>query len=154
MIRLYKPKQRDLWFRKLLLADEETMSYNRHWGGTVAFLEENWADWYNYWLIHHEGKRYYRFLRNGNGEFVGEIAYHYDEEVRGCIANVIIYAPFRRRGYGQEALTKLCRAAKIHGYPVIYDNIALDNPAVSLFLCNGFVEEYRTDEIIMLKKQL
>ena len=34
------------------------------------------------------------------------------------------------------------------------DDIAIDNPAITLFLRHGFVEEYRTDEIIMLKKEL
>ena len=32
--------------------------------------------------------------------------------------------------------------------------IAIDNPAAELFLKAGFTEEYRTDEIIMLKKEL
>ena len=34
------------------------------------------------------------------------------------------------------------------------DDIAIDNPAARLFLKAGFTEEYRTDEIIMLKKEL
>ena len=33
-------------------------------------------------------------------------------------------------------------------------NIAIDNSAIKLFLKVGFYEEYRTDEIIMLKKEL
>ena len=44
MLTLYRPKLSDLWFRQALLADEETMSYNRAWGGTIAFPEEDWAD--------------------------------------------------------------------------------------------------------------
>ena len=35
-----------------------------------------------------------------------------------------------------------------------YDDIAIDNPSITLFLRHGFVEEYRVDEIIMLKKEL
>lgn len=30
----YRPALSDLWFRRELLADEATMSYNRAWGGT------------------------------------------------------------------------------------------------------------------------
>ena len=37
---------------------------------------------------------------------------------------------------------------------VLRDDIAIDNPAVGLFLKAGFTEEYRTNEIIMLKKEL
>lgn len=36
----------------------------------------------------------------------------------------------------------------------LYDDIAIDNPAISIFLKEGFIEEYRTDEIILLKKIL
>lgn len=36
----------------------------------------------------------------------------------------------------------------------LYDDIAIDNPAISLFLNSGFVEVYRTREYIMLKKDL
>ncbi len=41
-----------------------------------------------------------------------------------------------------------------NGVSVLYDDIAIDNPSITLFLRHGFVEEYRTDEIIMLKKEL
>ena len=37
---------------------------------------------------------------------------------------------------------------------LLYDDIAIDNTAVKMFLKNGFIEEYRTSEIIMLKKEL
>lgn len=73
MIDLYIPQYEDLWFRKMFLSDEATMSYNHAWGGTIDFL---------------------------------------------------------------------------------YDNIAIDNAAIALFLKMGFIEEYRTQEIIMLKKKL
>ena len=101
-----------------------------------------------------DGKRYYRYLKNEDGQFVGEIAYHYDAEMQQEIANVMIYAKYRRRGYGGEALDLLCSAAKSNGVSVLYDDIAIDNPAVSLFLKHGFLEESRTEEIILLKKEL
>ncbi len=44
MLELYIPKQEDLWFRQRFMADEETMSYNHHWGGTIPFPETEWAD--------------------------------------------------------------------------------------------------------------
>ncbi|MCD8120489.1 MAG: GNAT family N-acetyltransferase, partial [Lachnospiraceae bacterium] len=58
------------------------------------------------------------------------------------------------KGYGRYALEELCREAKLNGIKRVYDNIALDNPSVKLFKRFGFVEEYRTDEIIMLRKDL
>lgn len=43
----------------------------------------------------------------------------------------------------------LCDAAKANGIAVLYDNIV-----IKLFLKCGFYKEYRTDEIIMLRKDL
>ena len=78
---LYTPKPEDLWFRKMFMADEATMSYNHNWGGTIPFPEEQWQDWYDYWIANPEGKRFYKYLQEeSTGEFVGEIAYHFDEE--------------------------------------------------------------------------
>ena len=42
MITPWKPEIKDLWFRQALLADPETMAYNRAWGGTIPFPEEKW----------------------------------------------------------------------------------------------------------------
>ena len=37
---LYEPKYEDLWFRQMMLADEDTMSYHRAWGGTIPWPED------------------------------------------------------------------------------------------------------------------
>ena len=155
MIALYRPERKDLWFRQQFMADEDTMSYNHAWGGTIPFPESAWEDWYDRWLIHHENKRFYRYLKDMETDaFVGEIAYHYDEERSIWLADVIVSSEFRGRGYGGEGLRLLCEAAKARGVEVLRDDIAAGNPAVGLFLKAGFTEEYRTDEIIMLRKDL
>ena len=100
------------------------------------------------------GRRFYRYLKNRDGQFVGEIAYRFDEGIQQNIADVIIYSPYRRRGYGSEALDLLCCAAKENGISVLYDDIAIDNPAIRLFLKKGFTEEYRTEEKVYLRKEL
>lgn len=154
MLALYLPRYEDLWFRQAMMADGETMSYNRAWGGTIPFPEEDWAAWYDRWIVHHEGRRFYRYLTDGADRFLGEIAYHFDGESGLCLANVIVFAKYRGQGYGSRALELLCRAARENGVARLYDDIAIDNPAIGLFLRHGFAEEYRTDEIIMLKKDL
>ena len=148
------PGIEELWFRRLMLSDEETMSYNHAWGGTIDFPEERWREWYERWVTHAGSARYYRYLRDETGRFVGEMAYHFDDEAGGYMADVIIFAEYRGRGYGGEALDMLCAAAKANGIATLYDDIAIDNPAVSLFLKHGFSEAYRTETIIMLKKEL
>ena len=153
MLRLHQPKLRDLWFRRDFMADPETMSYNHAWGGTIPFPEEKWNAWYDDWLVNHENRRFYRYLADED-TFVGEIAYHYDRDRKNYLADVIVAAQYRGRGYGGAGLRLLCEAARENGVSVLYDDIAIDNPAIRLFFAQGFTEEYRTDEIIMLKKEL
>jgi len=154
MLTLCKPRFEDLRFRQMMLADEETMSYNRAWGGTIPWPESEWKAWYDRWIVNPEGRRYYRYLKDRDSQFVGEIAYRFDDSMQQYIANVIVYFPYRRQGYGGEALDLLCRAAKDNGISVLYDDIAIDNPAVRLFFKKGFTEEYRTEEKIVLRKEL
>lgn len=153
MLKAITPALEDMWFRESLMADEETMAYNHAWGGTIPFPKEDWAEWYDYWVVNHEGKRYYRYLKDENG-FVGEIAYHYDSEYDGYVANIIIHSKYRGQGYGAQGLTLLCEAAKAAGITELYDDIAIDNTATKLFLKQGFYECCRTEEIILLKKEL
>ena len=147
MLTLVKPAFDDLWFRKNLMADEETMSYNARWGGTIPFPEEEWESWYESWVRNPGASRYYRYLMNSENEYVGEIAYHYDEFRDIYICDVIVLAQYRNRGYGTDALQQLCIAAK-------NNDIAADNPSYKLFQKNGFEIEYQNEEIVMVKRNL
>ena len=80
MLTLVKPNIDDLWFREKLMADEDTMSYNAKWGGTIPFPKEEWESWYDAWVKNPDNRRYYRYLMNSDNEYVGEIAYHYDRQ--------------------------------------------------------------------------
>ena len=79
MLTLVKPDFEDLWFREKLMADEETMSYNARWGGTIPFSKDAWESWYESWVRSPGADRYYRYLMNPENEYVGEVAYHYDK---------------------------------------------------------------------------
>ena len=35
MIELYEPQVEDLWFKKKMMGDEQTMSYNHAYGGII-----------------------------------------------------------------------------------------------------------------------
>ena len=85
---------------------------------------------------------------------MGEAAYHYDNDLNIYLADIIISARSRRHGYGKAGLEMLCEVAQKEKIPELYDNIAINNPGINLFLQCGFQEEYRTEEIIMLKKVL
>ena len=150
---LYKPELKDLWFREKFMNDPETMSYNNAWGGTIPFLEDEWEDWYDYWITNHENKRFYRYLKEG-GQFVCEIAYHLDGKRNIWVADVLVPYEYRGKGYGTQGLKLLCEAAADNGVKILHDDIAIDNPGISLFIKAGFSEEYRTEEYNMLKKEL
>ena len=153
MIELYKPQIEDLWFREKMLSDDQTMSYNHAYGGTISFPKEKWERWYNRWILEPENKQFYRYIKE-NDDFLGEVAYHYDEERRIYIADVIIYAPYRRKGYGRQALLLLCETARSNGVSVLFDDIAIDNSSITLFLKCGFVEVVRTNEYVLVRKEL
>ncbi|MCD7806334.1 MAG: GNAT family N-acetyltransferase [Lachnospiraceae bacterium] len=85
---------------------------------------------------------------------VGECAYHYNPGEQKYLIDVIIMDRFRGRGYGGYALDELCKEARRIGIKRVYDNIAIDNLSVKLFERCGFVEEYRTEEAIMRRKNL
>ena len=153
-VSLYKPDPEDLWFREAMMSDSATMSYNNAWGGTLPFPRKDWAEWYDMW-VGNPKKRFYRYIVTGKSRsFVGEAAWHYDEESGVYLADLIIFSRCRRQGFGKAGLQLLCAAAQKAGIPELYDNIAIDNPGISLFLQAGFQEAYRTEEIIMLKKTL
>lgn len=153
MLTLYRPNVEDLWFRAQMLANEQTMAYNHAYGGSISFPKAYWADWHDKWLANHDGKRFYRYVMVDD-TFVGEVAYHFDEEMQVNLADVIIDAPYRRKGYGRKALLLLCQAAKEANIHELYDNIATDNSSAALFLKCGFSVILRTEEYILVKKEL
>lgn len=155
MLKAVIPKIEEMSFRQQLLADEETMAYNAGWGGTIAFPEEKWNPWYKKWVLSSSRERFYRYLYiEEEQQYVGEIAYHFDPEIGEFLADVIVKAEYRGRGYGGTGLNLLCESAKENGLDTLCDNIALGNPSVRLFLRMGFAEKYRTRDFVMLEKRL
>lgn len=50
-ISLHIPEYSELWYRQRLLADPDTMSYNKGYSGEngcIDFPEKNWRLWYDY----------------------------------------------------------------------------------------------------------
>lgn len=153
MLHLYVPELEDLWFRERMLADAQTMAYNHSYGGTIPFPPERWEQWYRRWVCPGDGKRFYRYLRDGE-DFTGEVSYHFDSEAGIYLTDVLIDARFRRQGFGKRGLLLLCEAARANGIETLYDHIAIDNGAVKLFLECGFTEIGRSKEAVCVKKDL
>lgn len=152
---MYRPARDELDFRQRLLSDPATMAYNHASGGTIAFPPERWPEWYARWMECETGERFYRYLRReADGAFVGEVSYHYDEDLRMFLCDVLVAAQYRGFGHGGQGLALLCEAAKGNGLTQLCDNIAADNPSVALFLRAGFRELLRNDQYILVEKKL
>ncbi len=136
---LKKPDFEELCFRQKLLSDETTMQYNHAYGGTIPFPREKWKDWYQRWIAGQSPYYFYRYIVDEDtNEYVGEAAYHKEEKSGQYVCNIIIMARYRNKGHGRKALTALCAAAKNNGVEYLYDDIAMDNPSISLFQRAGF----------------
>ena len=154
-IRLIEPSPEDLSFRRELLMDEATMSYNHAYGGTIPFEKDQWQKWYERWLRDPSQQHFYRYvLDQDRNVCVGEAALHYEAERGIWLIHVLIAAAKRNKGYGTQTLDLLCKQAKKQGITALYDDIALDNPSLALFLKAGFEEQYRTDAFVMVRKLL
>lgn len=149
---LYRPVLTELGFREKLLADPATMTYNHAWGGVVDFPEARWADWYEKWS---DEEHFYRYLRQRDGgQFVGEAAYRWDPARGIWLCDILVHAEYRGRWYGTTGLELLCASARANGVKLLYDDIAADNPAVEMFLRHGFRVVERTQQSILVCKDL
>ncbi len=121
MIELYIPKLSELAFRKTMLSDESTMSYNKNYDienknyhpetGCIEFPEENWEKWHEHWTAHAPERFYAYIRRKSDGAFLGEVNYHYIPAKKYHETGIVIYAPFRGMGYSVPALRLLTEHA-------------------------------------------
>lgn len=155
MLKLVKPELRELSFRQRMLSDEQTMSYNARWGGAIGFPEERWESWYHKWIDSGDPRYFYRYLYSGKlHAYVGEVAYHFEPETARYLCDVIIYHPYRRKGFGSRGLSLLCDAARENGVEILYDDIASDNPSISVLLKAGFSEVSGNESVCTVQKVL
>jgi len=146
LVRLYVPTANELAYRRFLIGDEETMSYNQGYGDnggcTYAQTEEEALRWWDYW--NSKGNCYAYVVRNADNKPVGEVSIHFpDDHSRengfGWI-EVLIEAAERNKGYGEEALKLLIDYAwnKL-GLKKLLDDVPVDREeSVRLFERLGF----------------
>lgn len=145
----------ELVFKQFLVRDVDTMKFNEINGGTLDFPKERWESWHYKWIESNNPNYFYRYLYSQKlNTYVGEVAYHFEEETRRFVCDVIVLAKYRGNGFGKQGLQLLCESAKQNGIRVLYDDILINNPSVNLFLKNGFEVVETTKEIIVVKKVL
>ena len=120
-VELYIPKLEDLWFYQKMMSDLETMSYNDPWGGCIDYPDEVLPDWYARW-IGQEPQRFYAYIkRTSDGAWIGDVNFHYTPERDWWDMGIVIYAPYRGKGYAVPALRllldqafRVCGISRLH----------------------------------------
>ena len=130
-LELYIPTLDELWFYQKMMSDPETMSYNANWDidyegyhkdtGCIDFPESEWAEWYKYW-IGNEPEHFYAYIKRSHDDvWIGDINFHYKPEQDWWDMGIVIYAPYRGKGYAVPALRlmmehafKNCGVTRLH----------------------------------------
>lgn len=147
-MKLYIPSINQLSYRKSLLEDPVTMSYNKDFDmsfdgyhpstGCIDFPESKWASWGNLWLDN-KPKRFYAYLEQ-EGKLVGEVALRYIEDKDAYMISIIIDGNHRGKGYGREGLKLLLKV----GFKDLNAKLLIDefeegrNHSHNLFTSLGF----------------
>ena len=150
MLELYVPELKDMWFVQQMQQSPETMAYNAGWEvsyngyhpdtGCIDFPEEEWPEKYAV-LVGHEPESFYALVRQKpDGQFVGEVNFHYAPEEDWWDMGVLIHAPFRGKGYGHMALELLLRKAFVDcGIARLHNDFETTRDAgLSIHLAAGF----------------
>ena len=151
---LHVPRFEELWYRQELLADAETMAYNRGYesrdleydkeSGCIDFPKERWRTWYDSW-IGNERRFYAYIVRAADGRFVGEVNFHRTKEEKFYEMGVVVEKESREKGYGKKALELLLKTAFIkYALPALCNTFEKSREtALHLHLQAGFriVEE-------------
>lgn len=115
------PSFEELGYRQKILAQPDTMSYNRGYEigldnynnetGCIDFREEYWEDWFSRWVNNMPDRYYAYIIKCDEHSPIGEVALRYVEEKAAYCVNIIIEARYRGMGYSEEALKLLADAA-------------------------------------------
>lgn len=151
---LHVPGLKEMTYRQQLLAQPETMSYNRGQlidapgydvaTGCIDFPMADWRYWRDVWLWH-EPNRFSAYLKDEtNDRFVGEVCYYYDMEADMHAAAIIIEGKHRNQGYGAAGMKLLAeRAFAQEDIDALYADVPMAREdAVRMYLTAGFREEH------------
>lgn len=141
-LELYIPKLEDLWFYQKMMSDPETMSYNAGWDvdydgyhrdtGCIDYPDEVLADWYKSWVGNEPDCFYAYIKRSSDGAWIGDVNFHYTPEKDWWDMGIVIYAPYRGKGYAVPALKlMLDHAFRDCGISRIHNDFAVDRNEVT-----------------------
>lgn len=159
-ITLYVPDLDELESRKQMESDPATMSYNAGYNldcdgynnetGCMEFDEDEWVDWYDY-FVDSEPERYFAYIqRVADGKFLGEVNFHYVPEKDWWDMGIVISAQYRGMGYSAPALKLLIEHAFINcGVSKLHNDFEKSrDSAYKVFISAGFKEIGENDGIV------
>lgn len=166
-LKLHTPSIREMEYRQKLLAQPETMAYNRGLAldaegyhpdtGCIDFPVQDWRYWRDVWLWREPSRFSAYLLDEDTGEFVGEACYYYDMESGAHGTGVIIESKHRGKGYGTQALRLLAeRAFRQDEVETLIAELPLNREnAIRMYLSAGFREIAHENGIccLALKKE-
>ena len=141
-LELYIPKLEDLWFYQKMMSDPDTMSYNAGWDveydgyhrdtGCIDYPDEVLADWYDGWVGNEPDCFYAYIKRSSDGVWIGDVNFHYTPEKDWWDMGIVIYAPYRGKGYAVPALKlMLDHAFRDCGISRIHNDFAVDRNEIA-----------------------
>ena len=151
-LELYIPKLEDLWFYQKMMSDPEIMSYNDPWGGCIDYPDEVLPEWHANW-IGQEPDRFYAYIkRSSDGTWIGDVNFHHTPEKDWWDMGIVIYAPYRGKGYAVPALRLLLdQAFRICGISRLHNDFeATRDAAWAIHRKVGFKEMGVEDGILQL----
>jgi diamine N-acetyltransferase len=157
-VKLKIPELEELDYRRKLLADRETMSYNIGYGendgtGCIDFDKNTWEEWYYRW-VNNMPERYYAYIIKVDENIpVGEVALRYVTEKSSYCVNIIVEEKYRGNGFSEQALRLLIHTAfEELGADKVFDDFPICRiSAERLFKKVGFKRV--SDNIVELTKQ-
>ena len=157
-VKLRIPEFQELEYRRKLLSDAETMSYNIGYGdkdesGCIEFKEDAWEDWFGRW-VNNMPERYYAYIIKTDENIpIGEAALRYDYEKSAYCVSIVVEAKYRGKGFSEEALRLLVDLAfKELGADKVFDNFQSSRiSAEKVFKRVGFKRV--SDEVVELRKE-
>lgn len=157
-VKLRIPKFEELEYRRKLLSDRVTMSYNIGYGdndgtGCIEFDENAWKDWFFRW-VNNMPERYYAYIIKADENTpIGEVALRYVSEKNSYCVNIIVEAKYRGNGFSEQALRLLVDTAfRELGADKVFDDFPKSRiSAEKVFKKVGFKRV--SDDIVELTKQ-
>jgi diamine N-acetyltransferase len=117
---LRTPMFEELVYRRTLLADSATMSYNKGFDeydgydtktGCIDFHEDSWNSWYTKWIDNMPERYYAYIIKNDENVPIGEVALRYVADRKAYCVNIIVDSKYRGNGFSEEALQLLIHKA-------------------------------------------